>query len=385
MPQSDRPTLGQIAREWLRLGFTGFGGPPAHIVLLRKLCVEDHDWIDQESFEHAVAATNLLPGPASTQLAIYLGWRLRAARGALVAGTCFILPGLAMIIALAALLLDAGAPRWITGAAVGAGAVVPVVAVRAGLDLALPSLRRWPRRTGPRARWALWVFAGLVGCLFLGPTLVLCLLACGVVEMCIELARGRRPPTGTMVLAPLLAAVPALGGIAWLAIKVGALSFGGGFVIIPLMQSQAVHGAHWMTESQFSAAVALGQLTPGPVVQTVAVVGWAAGGLTAALLAALLAFAPSFLLVIGLGSSFERIRTSPVAQGFMSGAGPAAIGAIFGSGFLLLRGVGELWQLPLLFIAIVWLLLLRRGPMSLLLFAGAAGAVLGVLGVPLSF
>ena len=98
MHEGDRPSLRQIATAWLRLGVTGFGGPPAHIVLLRKLCVEDNSWIDQESFEHAVAATNLLPGPASTQLAIYLGWRLRATKGALVAGLCFILPGLTMIL-----------------------------------------------------------------------------------------------------------------------------------------------------------------------------------------------------------------------------------------------------------------------------------------------
>jgi len=383
--ESDRPSLRQIASAWLRLGVTGFGGPPAHIVLLRKLCVEDNSWIDQESFEHAVAATNLLPGPASTQLAIYLGWRLRATKGALVAGLCFILPGLTMILALAALLLEAGAPRWITGAAVGAGAVVPVVAVRAGADLALPSLRRWPKRTGPRARWLLWVLAGLFGCLFLGPALVLCLLACGIIEMCIELARAPRPPSGTFMLAPLLAVTPVLGGVAWLALKVGALSFGGGFVIVPLMQSQAVHTAHWMTESQFLAAVALGQLTPGPVVQTVAVVGWAAGGLGAALLAATIAFAPSFLFVIGLGSSFERLRTSRVAQGFMSGAGPAAIGAIFGSAVILCRGLGEVWQLPLLGLAVLWLLVLRRGPMSMLLFAALVGGILGALGAPLSF
>lgn len=385
MPPEDQPSLRQIAVAWLRLGCTGFGGPPAHIILLRKLCVDDNAWVDHATFENALAATNLLPGPASTQLAIYLGWRLRAVRGALIAGTCFILPGLALIIVLAALLLDASAPQWITGAALGAGAVVPVVAARAGLDLALPSVRRWPRKRWPLVRWLLWLMAGLLGCLFLGPALVLCLLACGALELCIELARIRRPPDTTLAFLPVIAVVPALGGIAWLAIKVGALSFGGGFVIVPLMQAQAVHSAHWMTQSQFSAAVALGQLTPGPVVQTVAVVGWAAGGLTLAVVAAILAFAPSFILVMGLGRSFERIRTSPVAQGFMSGAGTAAIGAIFGSGILLLKGISELWQIPILALAVAWVLLLRRGTISILLTASVVGALCGVLGLPVRF
>ncbi|MFD1152562.1 chromate transporter, partial [Saccharothrix hoggarensis] len=113
--------LGTIAREWGRIGCVGFGGPPAHIALLRDLCVTRRGWLTDREFEDGVAVTNLLPGPASTQLAILCAWRLRGAAGALLGGVCFIVPGLVLILALAALFLADDAPAWVTGAAAGAG------------------------------------------------------------------------------------------------------------------------------------------------------------------------------------------------------------------------------------------------------------------------
>ncbi len=117
-----------VVREWSRLGVTGFGGPPAHVSLLRKLCVEKHAWIDEAEFEHALAATNLLPGPASTQMAMYCAWRVRGALGALVGGVCFITPRL-IIIGLAAIFINDAAPGWIAGIALGAGAAGGIIGV----------------------------------------------------------------------------------------------------------------------------------------------------------------------------------------------------------------------------------------------------------------
>ncbi|MGC1418891.1 MAG: chromate transporter, partial [Acidimicrobiales bacterium] len=124
-----RVPLGTIVREWGRLGVVGFGGPPTHIALLRRLCVEERSWLSAEEFQDAVATTNLLPGPASTQLAIFCAWRLRGALGALVGGLCFICPGLALITALSAVFLAQHPPLWVLGAAAGAGAGVPAVAL----------------------------------------------------------------------------------------------------------------------------------------------------------------------------------------------------------------------------------------------------------------
>jgi chromate transporter len=177
-----------------------------------------------------------------------------------------------------------------------------------------------------------------------------------------------------------------LGGfaaLAWVALKVGALSYGGGFVIIPLMQADAVNRYHWMSAGQFLNAVALGQITPGPVVQTVAVVGYAAAGLGGGLLASAVAFAPSFAFILLGAGRFDRIRGDHRARAFLDGAGPAAIGAILGSAIPLARALTQPWQYAVLAAAALLLLPLRRGVVPTLLLAGLAGTVIAVAGGPL--
>lgn len=406
--------LTTIATQWTRIGCIGFGGPPAHISLLRRLCVTERGWLSDADFSDGIAATNLLPGPASTQLAIFCGWRLRGGRGAVLGGACFILPGLVLILALAALFLGSP-PTWVRGAAAGAGSAVAAVAVRAAAELIPASWRRTaggPASRGPaggpaggdpagpaadrrrgRLRWAGWLLLGGIGGTVAGPYLVLVLLGCGLLEVAARrLPRPARPAGagGPPALAalPLLAAPAAgtggLGALAWVALKVGLLSYGGGFVIVPLMRADAVARHSWMTDGEFLNAVALGQITPGPVVHTVAVVGYAAGGLGGGLLAALVAFAPSFGLVLALAPRFDRLRASPHLQAFLSGAGPAAIGAIGGSAVPLAGALGQPWQFAVLAVAAGWLLLLRRGPVPALLIAAALGVLAAAAGLPLA-
>jgi chromate transporter len=173
-----------------------------------------------------------------------------------------------------------------------------------------------------------------------------------------------------------------MGALAWTALKVGALSFGGGFVIVPLMQSDAVHVYHWMTNAQFLNAVALGQVTPGPVVATVAAVGYAAHGVGGAALAALIAFLPSFTFVLLGGRHFDRLRRDGDARAFLDGAGPAAIGAILGAAITLAAALGAAWQFGLLAVAAVALLILGRGVVLTLLGAAAVGVLAALLGAP---
>src|SRR6202042_2019145 len=153
---------------------------------------------------------------------------------------------------------------------------------------------------------------------------------------------------------------------------------GGGFVITPLMQADAVSRYHWMTGAQFLNAVALGQVTPGPVVQTVAVVGYAAAGLAGGLLASAVAFAPSFLIVLLGGPRFQRIRGNQRARAFLDGAGPAAIGAILGSAIPLARELTHPWQYAVLAGALVMLLPLRRGVVLTLVSAAAIGVTIAL-------
>ena len=171
--------------------------------------------------------------------------------------------------------------------------------------------------------------------------------------------------------------------LVWTAFKVGALSYGGGFVIVPLMQGDAVGRYHWLTKSQFLNAVALGQITPGPVVQTVAAVGYGAAGLGGGLLAALVAFSPSFAFVLIGGSRFDRLRENDAARAFLAGAGPAAIGAILGAAVPLTRALSESWQYAVLAGAALLLLPGRRGVVLTLLAAGAVGVAVALGGGPL--
>jgi chromate transporter len=375
--------LSTIAREWGRIGCTGFGGPPTHIAMLRRLAVERKGWLDEAEFEDAIAATNILPGPASTQLAIFCAWRLRGLPGALVGGACFICPGLAAIIVLAAVFLAANPPFWIKGAALGAGAAVAPVAVNAALGLIPASWRRAGRLPAHRARWVLYGVAGGVAAATLGTFLVVVLVGCGLVEVALT---GRpKPPTHLhgFVMAPLgVVAAAGLGALSWVAVKVGALSFGGGFVIIPLMQADAVHQYHWMSNTQFLNAVALGQITPGPVVQTIAVVGYAAGGVGGALLAALIAFAPSFVFILAGARHFGALRTNRLAQSFLGGAGPAAIGAIAGASIPLALALAHVWQVVMLAGAVLVIIGLRRSVVITLFGAGIIGAIGAALGLP---
>ncbi|MGH3190954.1 MAG: chromate efflux transporter [Streptosporangiaceae bacterium] len=423
-------SLGTVLREWGRIGCIGFGGPPAHIALLRRLCVDDRGWLDPREFEDAISACNLLPGPASTELAIYCAWRVRGRPGALAGGAAFIVPGLICILALSVLFLAGSPPLWVRGLGAGAGAAVAAVAIQAGWSLLMAS---WTRAAARRARWVVYLLAGGTAAATIGPWLVLVLLGCGVAELAIRHAAREKgegtgkpgPVTHGVVAVPVAAGlalarehagglaramwakahagglvraaahagglarvgVAAAGGgvlasVAWVAFKVGALSFGGGFVIIPLMRADAV-GRGWMTSGQFLNAVALGQITPGPVVQTVAAVGYAAAGVGGGLLAALVAFSPSFAFVLGGARYFGSLRGSKRAQAFLEGSGPAAIGAILGSAIPLTAALGEAWQYAVLAGAVVLLLGLRRGVVFTLVAAAAVGLAVALAGGPL--
>jgi chromate transporter len=450
---AERVRLLTIAREWGRIGCIGFGGPPAHIALLRTLCVEHRGWISAAEFEDGIAATSMLPGPASTQLAIFCAWRLRGPRGALVGGACFIVPGLIVILALSAVFLAARQPLWIKGASLGADAAVPAVALGAALSLAPASWRRAGAPRPGQVRWTCYLLAGGAAAALIGPFLVLVLLGCGLLELLVRTpprhpaavrrsprtgaapgARaagaagsgagaagpgagaggaagpgagaagpgagaagpGKHPPgaerrgallPGPSALLALAGSAAAAGGllsVAWVAFKVGALSYGGGFVIIPLMQHDAVHTYHWMTSAQFLSAVALGQVTPGPVVQTVAVVGYAAAGVGGGLLASLVAFAPSFAFVLAGGPRFDQLRGSARVQAFLTGAGPAAIGAIAGATIPLGLALAHLWQIAVLALAATWLVGLRRGVVAAIVGAGALGVIAALAGAPVT-
>jgi chromate transporter len=235
-PASRGVSLTTVARDWTRIGVTGFGGPPAHIALLRALVVDRMRWMDPREFQDANAACGLLPGPASTQLSIFCAYRVAGPAGAIVGGLGFIMPAVVLILALSVLFLGQSPPLWVRGAGAGAGAAVGAVAVHAARGLIGPSLQQVRDSRGRTARWIAYLAIGTASAALLGAYLVLALLACGLLELAI-----RRHPRVVGLLVPGSASVGGIGALAWTAFKVGALSFGGGFVIIPLMRADAVH------------------------------------------------------------------------------------------------------------------------------------------------
>ena len=379
-------SLGQVALQWGRIGCIGFGGPPAHISLLRDLCVKKKQWLTDEYFEDAIATCNLLPGPASTQLSILCAWTIAGVPGAIIGGLAFILPGLVAIIALSSLFLASAPPEWVLAVGAGASSALVAVALHAGFSLVPNS---W-QRTQSKLRWIGYVAIGALASVFAGSGVVLLLLACGFFELLFR--RGLpRQFSASMTQVALFVGALEIGALRrgidnslmWVAFKVGALSYGGGFVIIPMMFNDAVHQYSWMSETQFLDAVVLGQITPGPVVHTVAVVGFAAGGVMGAVVAACIAFLPSFVL-IGVGARhFERLRMNTSVRSFLDGAGPSAIGAILGVSVPLLMSLSMGWQWIVAAIAVGLVFALRRSPFHVLILAGAAGALFVQFGATL--
>ncbi|MEI8127698.1 MAG: chromate efflux transporter [Actinomycetota bacterium] len=363
-------TWGTLTRRFLTLGLTAFGGPMAHITQMRRTWV-DTDLIAPAEFSDAYAAVSMLPGPASTQMALWIGWRLKGWRGTLVAGALFIFPSVVMVSLIASQMCRGGAlSEQFAHAAMGASLAVPGIAIAAAVELMRGHRSSWAKSPHPpRAQrvYVAWLITASAAGLFprnLNPFFVL--LAAGLVMTAI-----RHRPTRGSLLVVAGSSTHALPSLSVLALKVGALSFGGGFVIVPMMRADVVSHYHWMAGSLFVALVAVGQLTPGPVVATIAGIGYVLGGWSGAGLASLLAFGPSFIFVNVLAPHFQRLRTSPVALAFLEGATPAAIGLIGATAVLVTSSFSHPWQ---------WLcvgalgigILSRRLPNTVALVVGAA-------------
>lgn len=329
-------TWRELIARFARLGWTGFGGPPAHVAQMRRQWVDSGD-VEAQEFTDAFGAVSLLPGPASTQLALWLGWRAKRLPGMVVAGALFITPSVLLVTLLATKLRGHGTlAHLVEWAALGASAVVPAIALWSAINIV-----KAPWRAGvsdiPSTHYRLLSAAGLIGGLassYVNP--VISLLAIALAYLTIR----RVIPQGAL-LAGIATGSP-LSTIWWMALKVGALSFGGGFVIVPMMRADVIH-QHWISSSLFASAVALGQVTPGPVVATVAAIGVLRGGIHVGLLAAAIAFAPSFFFIGVLSPHFSRLRASLSGRLVTGALGASAAGMIAASGVLLAVAERQWW------------------------------------------
>jgi chromate transporter len=345
----------EVARVFGVLGVRAFGGPAVHVALMRREVVERRHWLDGNDFDALFAACSLIPGPGSTQLALVLGLRRAGWRGMAVAAACFIAPSVAVMIGLAALYsATGGGIGRARGALLGAEAAVVAIVAAAALELAAAPVRRWDTA-------AVLVAALALGTLHVTP---LAVLAGGA--LVVGAARGLgRSLAALLVTAvghqPVLAVVAGSGRLLPLALtflKIGAVAFGSGYVLLPFLHADLATPMWHLSDRQIADGFAASQATPGPVFGVAGFLGYLVGGVPAGLVAAAAIFAPSFVLVPLLDRIVAVVSRRAVLSAALAGVAAAAVGLIAGSDVDLARAA---WSSPLeIAISAVCLLILQR-------------------------
>lgn len=353
-------TLRELTMYFLRLGTLGFGGPIALAGYMQKNLVEERRWISKEDYVQGLALAQLAPGPLAAQLAIYLGWVRGGVVGATLIGLAFVLPSFVMVLGLAALYLRFGGLSWMRGAFYGIGAAVIAIIGRSVWKLGKLTLAKDP------LLWALFaVSAGVTA--WTESEVVWIFLGSGVLALLVK-ARPQAGMTALLGVLPLppwwltgLAGVASdntLWTIAWYFAEAGAFVFGSGLAIVPFLHGGVVTQFHWLNDKQFLDAVAVAMITPGPVVITVAFIGYLVAGPVGAGVAGLATFGPCYLFTVVPAPYFRRLSKNLSIKAFVDGVSAAATGAIAGAGFVL--GRRALYDVPTVLIALVTVALLVR-------------------------
>jgi chromate transporter len=378
----DRYTLAQLVGYFLRLGTTGFGGPIALVGYMQRDLVEKRDWISLKDFREGLALAQLAPGPLAAQLAIYLGWIHHGVLGATLVAVAFVLPSFVMVLAISAFYLAYGGISWMQGAFYGIGAAVIAIIGRSAYKLTKSTLGK------DRLLWTLFLVSALVTA-WTESELIWLFVLCGVVAL-VAKAPLRTPPALAM-LVPwpwIVTGVhgPAAEGTLWRIVtcfaEAGAFVFGSGLAIVPFLHGAVVSELQWLTERQFLDAVAVAMITPGPVVITVAFIGYLVAGPLGATVAAVAVFLPCYLLVVIPAQYFRRSVHDVRVKAFVDGVTAAAAGAIAGAAFVL--GRRAIVDVPTAIIGLAALAALTRlkgaAEPLLIVAAGVVGIVLSGLG-----
>ena len=329
---------------FLRLGTFGFGGPIALAGYMQRDLVEQRRWISKRDYLQGLALAQLAPGPLAAQLAIYLGWVKARITGATLVAAAFILPSFVMVLALSALYVRYGGLPWMQSAFYGVGAAVIAIIARSALKLVKLTLAR------DRLLWGLFAVSAIATG-WTESEIIWLFLASGVVALVVRFpprwgatATGALLPLGAAApltlaaaAAPALPSWPVLGQIALYFAEAGSFVFGSGLAIVPFMHGGVVSQFHWLSERQFLDAVAVAMITPGPVVITVAFIGYLVAGPMGASAASVGVFLPCYLFVIIPAPYFRRFADNPRVKAFVDGVTAAATGAIAGAAFVLGR------------------------------------------------
>lgn len=317
--------LKELAALFLRLGVTAFGGPAAHIAMMHDETVVRKKWLSDERFLDLIGATNLIPGPNSTEMAIHIGFMRAGWRGLTVAGACFILPAAAIVIALTWLYVEYGTTAQ--GEQLFYG-IKPVM-----IAIILQALYLLGRRAVTGVLTSI-VCVGVIAGYFLGVNEIVLLLAGGLVVMIVKNAGSLRGTGASALLFPILGmGASEVGGKAvslkslfLIFLKIGSVLYGSGYVLLAFLQTDLVEKLGWLTGQQLIDAVSIGQVTPGPVFTTATSIGYILGGLPGAAVATLGIFLPSFIFVAVSNPLIPKIRNSRWASGMLDGVNAASLG-----------------------------------------------------------
>jgi chromate transporter len=368
---------GEVALTFLRLGTIAFGGPVAHVAMMREELVRRRGWVSDERFVDLMSATNLIPGPNSTELAIHLGWDRARWRGLVAAGVCFILPAALIVTALAWVYVEHGrtpGAQWVLAGVVPAVLAIVVWAL-VGL---LPAVAK--------NRWLGLLAAAALAAYLLGLNELLVLLLGGAVAGAARLVRSRRPAGPGALLAPLavLFPDPTAGQLTQLFLtflKIGSVLYGSGYVLLAFLEGDLVDRLGWVTQQQLLDAVSVGQVTPGPVFTTATFLGYLVAGLPGAFVATVGIFLPSFLFVGLLTRLTDRLRSTPWTSALLDGVNAASLALMAGVSWQLGRSaVDDGWAVAI-FLAVLALLWRTRLNSAWYVGGGAlAGILLGLAG-----
>jgi len=354
-PEQHEPlSLSRFVGYFLWLGTVGFGGPIALAGHMQQDLVDEREWISREDYVEGLALAQLAPGPLAAQLAIYLGYLRAGVLGATLVGVAFVLPSFLMVLALSAAYVRFGGLAWMQGMFYGIGAAVIGIIARSAFKLTKITLGK------DRMLWAIFGVLA-VSTAWTSREIIWLFLLGGVVAMLVKSfpVRARVGSAAGLFLATaVLPANSRLWEIFLYFAKAGMFVFGSGLAIVPFLYGGVVQGHHWLTDRQFVDAVAVAMITPGPVVITVAFIGYLVAGAKGATAAALGVFLPVYLVVVVLAPSYKRWAKNPQLNAFVRGVTAAAAGAIAGAVVVLARR--SIYDLPTVVIAVVSLAVLFR-------------------------
>lgn len=374
----EKGRMGELVRYFLRLGCLGFGGPVALVGQMERELVNDKKWLTKEQMREAIAICQSLPGPLAIQVGVYVSYLRAGFWGAWAGGWAFILPNFIIVASLGALYVYLGDLQPVTSIFYGVSPAVIALILHSCYRLAKLGMEDW-------LQWAIAAVCFVVT-VILQAEVALLFIGAGIVGILYYGSLFKRTPAALSVTAPVLAQlVPTasnsiLGKLLLFFLKAGSLTFGSGLVIVPFLEQGLVQQFGWLDQRQFLIAVAIGMISPGPVVITATFVGYLVAGFWGSLVSTIGIFLPSFLFVLIAAPLLARHRDNPNVQGFVKGAYGAAIGTILGACVLLGRvAIGD-WLTAL--IGIVSLAILFRWKVSNPLLI-AATAVIGLIAYPI--